>query len=150
MPYLLSAIERPTKPPRTTKPASDLPPLVLIVEDHEDTRELYRYLLEGSGFRVIEAGDGEQGVAIAQSSQPDLILMDTNLPHLDGIMAMHLIRELQPISTIPIIFLSGHAQPEARAKALENGGNDYLVKPVDPIDLEVAVHRQLGLRARGV
>lgn len=143
MPHLISSTNQRAEPPQPPRGASGLPPLVLVIEDHEDTRVLYRYLLESSGLRVVEAANGEQGVSIAQLTRPDLILMDTSLPHVDGLTATHRIRELRGLSDVPIIFLSGHAQPQARQAALESGGNDYLVKPVDPGEFELMVQRYL-------
>lgn len=126
-----------------------LPRLILIVEDHADTRLLYRYLLEGRGFRVIEAENGEDGIALAKTARPDLILMDTTLPNVDGLTATMRIRTVEALRSVPIIFLSGHAQPQVRAEALAIGGNDYLVKPIDPNDFEVAVRKQLKIDGEG-
>ena len=118
-------------------------PLVLVVEDHEDTRFLLRYVMEGHGYRVIEAADGEQGVVIASTTQPDLILMDTDLPNVDGLAATKRIRAHATLHDVPIIFISGHAQPEARLAALATGGTDYLVKPIRLSELQAAVEREL-------
>jgi CheY-like chemotaxis protein len=118
-------------------------PLVLIVEDHPDTRELLKYLIESSGYRVLEAGDGEEAVRLAECLLPNLILMDTSLPHVDGLMATERIRKLKIARKVTIIFLSGHAQPEARAMALAAGGDDYFVKPINFEKLESALEKYL-------
>jgi DNA-binding response OmpR family regulator len=129
--------------PSTVRPETRfLGPLVLVVEDHEDTRFLLRYVMETHGYRVIEAADGEQGVVVASTTHPDLILMDTDLPHVDGLAATKRIRAM--LHDVPIIFISGHAQPEARLAALATGGTDYFVKPVHLTELEAAVEKELA------
>jgi DNA-binding response OmpR family regulator len=119
-------------------------PLVLVVEDHDDTRFMLRYLMEMRGRRVIEAADGEEAVHLAETMHPDLILMDTHLPRLDGLSAMRRMRDLAALRNVPILFLSGHAQPQIRALALATGGDDYLTKPFNLGELELAVERHLG------
>lgn len=121
-----------------------LRPLVLIVEDHEDTRALYRYVLELHGYDVVEAEKGEDAVRLAKESRPDLVLMDTNLPEMDGLTAAQHIRQYASLQDLPIIFISGHAQPELRAAALAAGGDDYLVKPTSLSDLEASVDKHLA------
>lgn len=121
-------------------------PVVLVVDDHEDTRELLRYVLETHRYRVFEATDGEEAVSFAEKICPDLVLMDSNLKYVDGIEATRRIRELPSMHDLPIIFLSGHAQPQARAAAFASGANDYLVKPVCLEELERVVERQISRR----
>jgi two-component system cell cycle response regulator len=121
-------------------------PLVLVVEDHDDTRFLLQYLLIMRGCRVVVAEDGEKAVNMAKSEHPDLVLMDISLPHLDGLGAVRRMRELVALHDVPIIFLSGHAQPSFRAVALDTGGNDYLVKPLEITHLERILERHLGTK----
>lgn len=118
-------------------------PLVLVVEDHEDTRFLLRYLIEMRGYRVAEAEDGLEAVNLAESMRPDLIVMDVTLPRLDGFSATRRIRELAILHDVPIIFLSGHIQPDMRSAALATGVNEYLIKPLRVADLERAVEKHL-------
>ena len=106
-------------------------PLVMVAEDHEDTRFLLRTILERRGLSVVEAGDGEEAVSLAERETPDLILMDGSLPRLDGIAATRRMRGLPSLSAVPIVFLSGHAGPQQRLAAREAGCDDYLVKPLD-------------------
>jgi CheY-like chemotaxis protein len=92
---------------------------------------------------VSEAEDGEEAISKAESIQPDIILMDTSLPRVDGLTATLRIRTLETLRAVPIIFLSGHAQEQARHAALATGATEYLIKPVLPHELESAVERHL-------
>lgn len=124
--------------------------LVLIVEDHEDTRFLLRTILEmRRGVSVVEAENGETATALAERLHPDLILMDGTLPLLDGFAATRRIRGLASASGVPIVFLSGHAQPASEAMAFAAGCTDYLVKPFALSDLERVLGRHLPPRRPG-
>ena len=121
---------------------------VLVVEDHEDTRFMLRTILElRGGIRVVEAENGESAVALAESLHPDLILMDTDLPLLDGYTATRRIRQLTPTLEVPIVFLSGHVQPVAQARAFAAGCTDYLVKPFALGEIDRVLERHLSQRA---
>jgi CheY-like chemotaxis protein len=120
--------------------------LILLVEDHDDTRGLYRCVLEMLGYRIVEAKDGEEAVRLAESMLPDLIVMDTNLPRVDGLMATNRIRKHSALDNVRIIFVSGNAEPRWRGVALSAGGDEYLVKPVSLEVLEQAVASQLVIR----
>ena len=131
------------------KPQTELhTPLVLVVDDHFDTRELLRYVIEMNGCRVAEASDGEEAVRLAETILPDLILMDTSLPGIDGLMATERIRKLKNLRKVPIIFLSGHASPQSREMALAAGGDGYFVKPVGLSELELALARYVTVLPR--
>ena len=126
------------------------PPLVLIVEDHEDTRFMLRTILEMRGVvSVVEAENGETGTALAESLCPDLILMDGTLPLLDGYAATRRIRQLASGHNVPIVFLSGHAQPASEARAFAAGCTDYLVKPFALSELGRVLERHLAQRTAG-
>jgi CheY-like chemotaxis protein len=118
-------------------------PLVLVVEDHDDTRVMLRTMLEGRGYRVAEAADGEEGVLLAGLERPRLVIMDATLPRLDGLAATRLIRADSALKAVPVVFLSGHAQPDFRAAALDAGGTDFLVKPVALSELASVLERHL-------
>ena len=143
MENLFSPFNRPRNAAGAPQPGSSISPLILIIEDHDDTRLLYRFVMENNGFRVIEAVDGEDGVVMAQTARPDLILMDTNLPRVDGFMAALRLRSTESLRDVPIIFLSSYGQPEVRLAALASGGNEYLLKPIELADLELAVTKHL-------
>ena len=119
-------------------------PLVLVTDDHEDTRFLFRTLLTMRGYAVIEAADGEQAVLLAESSVPDLILMDSTLPRLDGIGATRRIRESNKGCNTPIVFISGRAEPKYRDLARDAGCDDFLVKPVSFDLFSSALDKHLG------
>jgi CheY-like chemotaxis protein len=120
-------------------------PLILIVEDHEDTRFMLRTILEMRGMRVAEAVDGEAGVRVAEETRPDLILMDGTLPRLDGLGATRLIRESETLRGVPVVILSGHAAPKSQEAAFAAGCSDYLVKPLDFDQLYRILHKHLTL-----
>jgi two-component system, cell cycle response regulator DivK len=119
-------------------------PLVLVVEDHDDTRFMLKYLLESRGCRVALAEDGEAAVRVAEQTHPDLILMDAGLPRMDGLAATRRIRKTPALACVPVVFLSGHAEAPFRAAALETGCDDYLIKPFEIDQLERVLERHLG------
>lgn len=118
---------------------------VLVVEDHEDTRFLLRTMLEmRGGISVVEAENGEMALALAANMHLDLILMDGTLPLLDGFEATRRIRQLASAREVPIVLISGHAQPAEEARAFAAGCNDYLVKPFALGELGSVLERHLS------
>lgn len=115
----------------------------MVAEDHEDTRFLLRTLLERRGVEVVEAGDGEEAVRMAERLCPDLILMDSGMPRLDGIAATRRLRGSASLAAVPIVFLSGHAAPQHQIEAREAGCDDYVIKPFDIARLENILNRLL-------
>jgi CheY-like chemotaxis protein len=106
-------------------------PTVLLVEDNEMNRDMLSRRLARRGFNVLIALDGEQGVRMAQTELPDLILMDMNLPVLDGWGAARQIKARSSTQAIPLIALTAHAMTGDRDKALEAGCDDYDTKPIE-------------------
>ena len=106
-------------------------PKILIVEDNEDNRDSLSRRLQRRGFEVVMARDGKEGVRIAQSEKPDIILMDMNMPELDGWEATRLIKSAPETQAIPVIALTAHAMSGDRDRALGVGCADYHTKPVD-------------------
>jgi DNA-binding response OmpR family regulator len=141
MAALLADSRRPAA--KRKRDSGSLPPLVLVVEDHEDTRFLLKTMLEMRGYRVSEAEDGEEGVRLARRERPRLVIMDATLPRLDGLAATRRIRSDSTLEGVPVVFLSGHAQPGFRAAALDAGGTDFLVKPIALEDLASIIERHL-------
>jgi CheY-like chemotaxis protein len=116
-----------------------------VAEDHEDTRDMLRTLLERRGLAVVEAGDGFEALEAAGRERPDLILMDGGLPLLDGFAATRRLRDMPALSAVPIVFLSGHAGPQHRTAALDAGCDEYVVKPFDLARLDTVLNRHLGV-----
>ena len=108
---------------------------ILLVEDNEMNRDMLARRLERRGYQVIMAVDGSQGVRLAQSEAPDLILMDMSLPVLDGWEATQQLKVLPATQSIPIIALTAHAMSGDREKALDAGCDDYDIKPVEFVRL---------------
>lgn len=106
-------------------------PKILLVEDNEMNRDMLSRRLERKGFDVVIAIDGQQGVAMATSDSPDLILMDMSLPVLDGWEATRLLKAGDETRAIPVIGLSAHAMAGDREKAMAAGCDDYDTKPVE-------------------
>ncbi len=104
---------------------------ILLVEDNELNRDMLTRRLVRHGHSVVVAVDGEQGVAMATSEGPDIVLMDMSLPLLDGWAAARTLREQPATKALPIIALTAHAMAGDREKALEAGCNDYDTKPVE-------------------
>lgn len=136
---------------RRIRPASPAQrPLVLIAEDHEDTRSMLKTLLAINGYDFTEAADGEEAVRLAKEFRPDLILMDGGLPRLDGFAATRRIRQSGPCDRVPIIFLSGHAEPSFIGRAREAGCDEYIVKPIDLDELDSVMKRYLQKKQHAV
>jgi two-component system, cell cycle response regulator DivK len=116
---------------------------ILVIEDQEDNRAIMRDLLTGAGFELIEAVDGEEGVKLAQSEHPDLILMDIQLPVIDGYEATRQIRAIVDLKSIPIIAVTSYALSGDEAKTREAGCNGYVAKPFSPRQLLAKVREFL-------
>ena len=119
------------------------PPTVLLVEDTEDNRFMMRRLLEMSGYRVVEAMNGEEAVKLARAETPQLILMDLSLPVIDGLAATRLIRKLPALHSTPIIAVSAHDTSDFQDEAVEAGCNSYVTKPIDFNQLEKLIQQLL-------
>jgi two-component system, cell cycle response regulator DivK len=105
---------------------------ILVVEDHEDNRQIVRDLLTNAGFEMIEAEDGEKGVAAAICERPDLILMDMQLPVLDGYEATRRIKANPDLKVVPIIAVTSYALSGDEAKVIAAGCDAYMPKPYSP------------------
>jgi CheY-like chemotaxis protein len=105
---------------------------ILVVEDNEINMYLSCRILKSSGYEVIEARTGEEGVELAIKEKPDLIIMDIQLPGIDGLEATKRIRESEADSKVPIIALTSYAMAGDRKKALKAGCTGYIEKPINP------------------
>ena len=118
---------------------------ILLVEDNEMNRDVQSRRLAKRGYEVVLAMDGRQGIAMAESHGPDIILMDMNLPEIDGWEATRQLRSLEATRNIPIIALTAHAMPDDRSKALEAGCDDFVSKPVDMNSLLTKIEKLTSL-----
>jgi two-component system, cell cycle response regulator DivK len=118
-------------------------PLVLLAEDFEDARELYRDYLEFSGFSVETASNGRDAIAQAIALQPDLILMDASMPVLDGWQATRELKANPATQHIPVLALTAHAFDDARQQARSVGCDGFVTKPCLPDDLVLRVRETL-------
>jgi two-component system cell cycle response regulator DivK len=117
--------------------------LILVVEDQEDNRRIMRDLLTSVGYEVMEAVTGEEGVAAAETHRPDLILMDIQLPGLDGYEATRQIKANPDLEHIPIIVVTSYALSGDDVKAFEAGCNAYVSKPFSPRELLAKIREYL-------
>jgi two-component system cell cycle response regulator DivK len=106
-------------------------PRLLIVDDNEQNRDLLSRRLQRRGFDVLLANDGQAGVEMARAEKPDLILMDMNMPEMDGWEATRMIKATPDAAAVPVIALTAHAMTGDRERALESGCSDYHTKPVE-------------------
>jgi CheY-like chemotaxis protein len=126
------------------EPSAPTGQTLLLVEDNEDNRIIYATVLRHVGYRVVEAVDGAQAIALARSVVPDLILMDISIPEVDGWEATRILRRDPITKDIPIIALTAHAMTDDREKATALGFTSYLAKPVEPRAVVAEVRRWIG------
>jgi DNA-binding response OmpR family regulator len=122
---------------------------VLVVDDEAPIRLLCRVNLEAEDMEVIEAADGETGLALARSEQPDVILLDVMMPAMDGWQVAERLFEDEQTGQIPLVFLTARAELRDRARGLELGGIDYITKPFNPVELASVVQQLLERVSRG-
>jgi two-component system, cell cycle response regulator DivK len=116
---------------------------ILVIEDNEDNRRIMRDLLKSGGYEVIEAVTGEEGVTAAETYRPDLILMDVQLPGIDGYEATGRIKAKHSLQKIPIIIVTSYALSGDDVKAFEAGCDDYVSKPFSPRKLLAKIREYL-------
>lgn len=117
---------------------------VLVVEDQEDNMQIMDDMLSSAGYEVIKAVTGYEGVAMAESHKPDLILMDIQLPGLDGYQATRRIKDNAALRHIPVIAVTSYALDGEESKAEEAGCDAYFSKPVSPSTLLAEVRKFIG------
>jgi two-component system cell cycle response regulator DivK len=116
---------------------------ILVVEDQEDNRQILRDLLSNAGFEIVEAETGEEALVSASTQKPDLILMDIQLPILDGYEVTRRIKADPLLQAIPIIAVTSYALSGDEGKAREAGCNDYVTKPYSPRELLTKIRNLL-------
>lgn len=129
--------------PADLQPPNDGQPTILVVDDFDDTRLLLRTWLEKKGFHVVEAENGIQAVNAAERNRPDLIIMDLEMPELDGLNATRKIRNLANCQEVPIVAVSAYGADQFRAAALAAGCDEYVSTPFEPDELEELVRSLL-------
>jgi two-component system cell cycle response regulator DivK len=121
---------------------------ILVVEDNEKSMKLFRDVLQASGYRTLEAGSGEDAVEVALENGPDLVLMDIQLPGIDGIEALARLRGDERTASTPVLALTTQAMHGERERLLAAGFDDYISKPVNLAEL-LAIVRRYSDRALG-
>jgi len=119
-------------------------PLVLVVDDFADNREMYSEYLSFSGYEVIEARNGKEAVDAAQQRQPDIIIMDLSLPVMDGWEATRRLKADQRTNAIPVVALTGHAMQGHSKGAMEAGCDSFVAKPCLPDQLVAEIRKMLS------
>ena len=121
-------------------------PLILLVEDFADAREMYREYLEYSGFRVATACDGREAIEQARALEPDLILMDLSLPGIDGWEATRILKADAATAHLTIVALSAHALATEGQRARDAGCDGFIAKPCLPPELVAEIAKYLAVR----
>lgn len=121
---------------------------ILIVDDELDLSQMMAELLADTGFDTCNAGNGREALTDVQANPPDLVLLDVEMPGLDGFEVAAMLKSDPATATIPIIMVSAHEGRGARLIGLESGAEDYLAKPVDPAELLAKIRNLLRLRQR--
>ena len=106
-------------------------PCVLVVEDNDDSLFMLKTVLTRKGYRVAEAWDGKQAIEVAETEELDLILLDLQLPRLNGLGVIHRLRQNAKLENVPIVIITGQDPERYRTSAIAEGCDDFLVKPID-------------------
>jgi two-component system cell cycle response regulator DivK len=122
---------------------------ILYVEDNPENRLLVRRILMAEDFEVIEAGDAFQAMKVLETVQPDLILMDINLPEVDGYTLTTRLKEIPKLRQVPIIALTANVMKGDRERILDSGCDGYIQKPIDVDALPILIRSFLGDEGRG-
>ena len=134
-------------PTRQMPPQFLPPPTVMIVEDDDDNRLMLKTLLEMKGYRVVEARDGQEATEVLERERPQLLLVDLQLPRVNGFALARRIRQHARLSDVPIVVVSGHDPSKHGKLALAAGCNEYLLKPINFDRLEEILGRLAPLDA---
>ena len=121
---------------------------VLVIEDNKDNLKIVTYALQRAGYSVLAAESGEEGFKLAVAERPAFILMDINLPGMDGIETTKKIRASKADGSIPIIAITSYAMTGDRERILAAGCNGYIEKPIDPITIVEQIHKIAGITGK--
>jgi two-component system cell cycle response regulator DivK len=141
-------MKRTTKEPPKNRNGSTRKPLVLIVEDYSDAREMYAEYLEFQGFRVEQARNGKEAIERATVRPPDVVLMDLSLPVMDGWEATRRLKADERTRHVPVIALTGHALSGTVDTATQAGCDGFITKPCLPEDLVAEIRKAMKTHAR--
>lgn len=119
---------------------------VLIIEDNDQNLYLATFLLEKKGFEVVSARDGPEAVELAGSMNPDVVLLDIQLPGMDGFEVLSVIKNFPQIASVPIIAVTSHAMAGDRERMLNAGCTDYIEKPINPYSFVSQIEQNLVLQ----
>ena len=117
---------------------------ILLVDDSETVLQMEQMILAKSSYELILARDGEEGVAKALATQPDLILMDVVMPKMNGFEAVKQLRENAKTRSVPIVMVTSKAEAESMETGYQTGCSDYIIKPIDQLELVTKVKNLLG------
>ena len=117
---------------------------ILLVDDSETVLQMEQMILAKSSYELILARDGEEGVAKALTTQPDLILMDVVMPKMNGFEAVKQLRENAQTRSVPIVMVTSKAEAESMETGYQTGCSDYIIKPIDQLELMMKVKNLLG------
>jgi CheY-like chemotaxis protein len=117
---------------------------ILVVDDFDDARLILKTWLEKKGFKVVQAENGNQAVVAAQRVRPDLIIMDIEMPELDGLSATRKIRTMKELDAVPVLAVSAYGPQQFRADALAAGCSEYVSTPFEPDNLERVIRSFLS------
>ena len=116
---------------------------ILMIEDNPQNRYLATFLLNARGWQVLQAEDGPSGIALAAQEKPDLVLLDIQLPGMDGYAVAQALRACKNLPHLPIVAVTSYAMPGDRERCLQSGCNGYIEKPIDPATFADEVARFL-------
>ena len=122
---------------------------ILVIEDNEQNLYLVRYILEQKNYEVFAAPDGKSGIEMAASLKPDMILLDIQLPVMDGYAVARNLRQNPDLAETPIVAVTSYAMHGDREKVMEAGCNGYIEKPIDPDTFVAKIEQHLPVKLRG-
>jgi CheY-like chemotaxis protein len=122
-------------------------PTVMIVEDNDDSLFMLKSVLSRKGYRVVEAWDGKQAIELAETEDLDLILLDLQLPRLNGLGVIHRMRQNSRLQNVPVVIITGQDPEKYRSNAIAEGCDDFLVKPIDFDRLDAVLDYYVPLEA---
>jgi CheY-like chemotaxis protein len=122
-------------------------PTVMVVEDNDDSLFMLKSVLSRKGYRVVEAWDGKQAIELAETEELDLILLDLQLPRLNGLGVIHRLRQNSKLQNVPVVIITGQDPEKYRSSAIAEGCDDFLLKPIDFDRLDAVLDYYVPVKA---